>query len=133
MDVAIRAAVRQRAADRCEYCLRRQADSPLISLQIEHVVPRKHGGTDDLENLALACAECNLHKGSNLTGIDPESLEITPIYNPRRHEWAVHFRWQGVRMLGLSAIGRTTIRVLELNSAARLLVRLATQRPSPSE
>ena len=73
MDAELRAAVRERAGERCEYCQRRQADSPLIPLQIEHVVPRKHGGSDQLENLALACAECNLHKGSNLTGIDPES------------------------------------------------------------
>jgi 5-methylcytosine-specific restriction endonuclease McrA len=30
---------------------------------IEHVLPQGHGGTDDLENLALACARCNHEKG----------------------------------------------------------------------
>lgn len=58
MDAATRAVVRARAADRCEYCQRSQARSPLIPLQVEHIVARKHGGSDDLDNLALACAEC---------------------------------------------------------------------------
>lgn len=83
MDAATRAAVRDRAGDHCEYCLRSQIDSPLIALQIEHILPRKHGGNDDQDNLALACAECNLHKGSNLTGIDPTSNQITPCQFPR--------------------------------------------------
>ncbi len=30
---------------------------------IEHVLPQSHGGTDDLPNLALACARCNHEKG----------------------------------------------------------------------
>ena len=45
-------------------------------LHVEHIVPRMHGGSDDLENLALACIDCNLHKGSNLTGIDPEPSRL---------------------------------------------------------
>jgi 5-methylcytosine-specific restriction endonuclease McrA len=66
--------VRKRAAHRCEYCQLRADDSPLARLQIEHIVPRKHGGNDDLDNLALACIDCNLRKGTNLTGIDPRSV-----------------------------------------------------------
>lgn len=30
---------------------------------VEHIVPRHHGGTDAIENLALACAGCNHEKG----------------------------------------------------------------------
>jgi 5-methylcytosine-specific restriction endonuclease McrA len=30
---------------------------------IEHVLPQSHGGTDEVENLALACARCNHEKG----------------------------------------------------------------------
>ena len=125
MDAAIRLAVRKRAADRCEYCQRRQADSPLMTLHIEHVVPRKHGGDDALDNLAAACSECNLRKGSNLTGIDSATNQITPLFNPRRQSWAEHFCWEGLRIVGMTAVGRTTIRVLDLNSPARLRVRLA--------
>ena len=127
MDAATRAAVRQRAGQCCEYCQRRQTDSPLIPLHIEHVIARKHGGHDGLDNLALACAECNLHKGSNLSGIDPESRQLVSLFHPRRDRWAEHFAWDGLSIVGLTAIGRTTIRVLELNSPARLRVRLATR------
>ncbi len=126
MDAKLRAAVRERAAERCEYCQRRQADSPLVPLQIEHIVPRKHGGGDHSDNLALACAECNLHKGSDLTGIDPDTGQITPLFDPRRQRWGEHFSWDGLRILGTTAVGRTTARVLELNSPERLRVRLAT-------
>ena len=126
MDASTRAIVRSRAKDRCEYCQRSQVDSPLIPLHIEHAIPRKHGGTDDEDNLALACPECNLHKGTDLTGIDPDSGAVTPLFHPRRNGWEEHFTWSGLRIVGVSAIGRTTVRVLQLNSAARLRVRLAT-------
>lgn len=125
MDRATRAAVRERAADACEYCQRTQANSPLLPLQVEHIVPVKHGGSDELDNLALACANCNLHKGPNLTGIDPETDLITPLFDPRRDRWDEHFNWDGLRFVGLTATGRTTVRVLSLNTAARLKVRAA--------
>jgi 5-methylcytosine-specific restriction endonuclease McrA len=127
MDAATRAAVRARAGNRCEYCQRKQSTSPLIPLQIEHVTPRKHGGTDDAENLALACAECNLHKGSDLTGIAPDSGEVTLLFHPRRDRWDDHFAWDGLRVVGRTAVGRTSVRVLKLNAPARLRVRRATQ------
>lgn len=105
MDAATRAAVRARAQNRCEYCQRLQSTSPLIPLQIEHVIARKHGGADDADNLALACAECNLHKGSDLTGIDPDSGQVTPLFNPRHDQWDEHFAWDGLRIVGCSAVG----------------------------
>jgi 5-methylcytosine-specific restriction endonuclease McrA len=77
-----RARVRERAQNICEYCHLHQHDSPLAALHIEHVVPKIHGGTDDPDNLALACIDCNLHKGTNLTGIDPETSEVTELFLP---------------------------------------------------
>ena len=129
LDRATRRLVRQRAADRCEYCQRLQIDSLLIPLQIEHILPHKHGGGDEVENLALACAEGNLHKGSDLSGIDPESNQMTRLFDPRRDDWNEHFVWQGVRIAGSTAIGRTTVRVLQMNAPARVKVRLVTRRP----
>jgi 5-methylcytosine-specific restriction endonuclease McrA len=127
MDAATRAAVRARAGNCCEYCQRPQATSPLVPLQIEHIIPRKHDGPDDDDNLALACMECNLHKGSDLTGLDPDTGHLTCLFNPRRDDWDGHFCWDGLRVVGRSAIGRTTVRVLQLNSPARLRVRRATE------
>jgi 5-methylcytosine-specific restriction endonuclease McrA len=78
MDAATRFLVRQRAGNRCEYCLIHQAHYE-SALHIEHIVSKQHRGTDDLVNLALACNRCNLHKGPNLTGIDPDSGQIVPL------------------------------------------------------
>jgi 5-methylcytosine-specific restriction endonuclease McrA len=127
MTSATRAFVRQRAGDRCEYCQLHQDDSPLAALHIEHIRPRKHGGTDDDANLCLACIDCNLHKGSNLTGIDPHSDVTTPLFHPRDQKWADHFEWNGIQIVGKTAIGRTTIRVLCMNSDEQLELRMADE------
>jgi HNH endonuclease len=124
MDPATRSLVAERARNRCEYCQLHQDDSPLAPLHVEHIIPRKHGGSDDLDNLALACIDCNLHKGANLTGIDPETQAITPLFHPRRHVWVEHFEWRGNFIVGKSDIGRATVRVLNMNSDDQLGLRL---------
>ena len=123
MSPARKARVRQRGGDCCEYCKLRQEDSPLAVLHVEHIIPRIHGGRDDLDNLALACIDCNLHKGPNLTGIDPTTLRVTELFHPRRHRWADHFEWRGIYVVGKTAIGRTTVRVLKMNSEDQLALR----------
>jgi 5-methylcytosine-specific restriction endonuclease McrA len=125
MRPATRAQVRERAGNRCEFCHLHQEDSPLALLHIEHIIPRSHGGSDDADNLALACIDCNLHKGTNLTGIDPESNQLTVLFHPRKHEWNEHFEWRGIYLIGKTAIGRTTVRVLNINSEDQLLLRSA--------
>ena len=47
----------------CRYC---GAFAPLAVLVIDHVVPRKHGGRDLLENLVTACQDCNSGKSASL-------------------------------------------------------------------
>jgi 5-methylcytosine-specific restriction endonuclease McrA len=123
MDALTRTRVRDRAGDRCEYCQLHQVDSPLAALHVEHIVPKVHGGTDELENLALACIDCNLHKGTNLTGLDPDNGQVTRLFHPREQFWQDHFEWRGIRIVGKSAVGRTTVRVLHLNSEDQLALR----------
>jgi hypothetical protein len=115
--------VRERAGNRCEYCQLHQEDSPLATLHIEHIIPKKHEGSDELDNLALACIDCNLHKGSNLAGIDPDTNEVTELFHPRRQEWDAHFVWAGIIIVGQTAVGRATIRVLNMNSEDQLALR----------
>lgn len=115
--------VRERAGNRCEYCQLHQDDSPLSSLHIEHIIPRKHGGSDEMDNLTLACIDCNLHKGPNLTGIDPQTNKVTELFHPRRQRWSVHFAWEGSSLVGQTAIGRTTVRVLDMNSDDQIALR----------
>lgn len=123
MRESIKVDVRRRAADRCEYCQLHQNNSPLAALHVEHIIPKKHGGTDDLDNLALACIDCNLHKGPNLTGIDPLTSEITTLFHPRQHQWNEHFEWSGIYIIGKTPVGRTTIGVLNVNSDDQLALR----------
>jgi 5-methylcytosine-specific restriction endonuclease McrA len=55
---------------KCIHCNKKsyiKEDGSFISkLTIEHIIPKYHGGTDDLENIAIACASCNSHKGRTL-------------------------------------------------------------------
>ena len=125
MDSLTRRHVRERAGHRCEYCHLPEGQSPVAKLQIEPILPRKHGGSDDSANLALACIACNLHKGANLTGIDPDNTQVVELFNPRTQSWAEHFAWNGCLLAGLSAAGRTTIRVLDINSKDRIRARMA--------
>jgi len=68
----------------------------------------------------LACYACNKHKFSNISGIDPESGAIVRLFHPRRHKWSAHFKWDGAVLVGRTAIGRTTIEVLEINMPHRV-------------
>ncbi len=125
MTAALRALVRERAGDRCEYCQLHQEDSPLAALHIEHIRPLKHGGGSDEGNLCLACIDCNLHKGPNLTGIDPLTESVVLLFHPRQQRWDEHFQWDGIHIIGRTEIGRATIRVLCMNSDEQLELRMA--------
>jgi hypothetical protein len=118
MDAATRDLVRRRAANRCEYCLLPQEYSDLTH-HIEHIVAKQHGGSDEVGNLALACHRCNLRKGPNLTGIDPTTTTVEPLFHPRRDDWASHFRLRGVLIEGITPVGRASVHVLAVNDARR--------------
>ena len=123
MDARTRDLVRRRAGERCEYCRLHQRNSELVH-HVEHIVAKQHGGSDNPDNLALSCHRCNLHKGPNLTGIDPLTGNVTPLFHPRRELWSEHFVFEGVRIEGITATGRTTVQLLTLNDARRLELRL---------
>jgi hypothetical protein len=123
MDAALRRLVRQRAGSRCEFCRLQETQLTFARFHIEHVIPRQHGGVSTEENLALACHHCNLHKGPNLTGIDPETETIVPLFHPRRQTWDDHFLQSGARVFGRTPTGRATVRVLDMNSTDRVELR----------
>jgi hypothetical protein len=122
MDAALRRLVRTRAGDRCEYCLIPQHALDQ-TLQIEHIVARQHGGTDDPVNLALACDQCNWHKGTNLSAIDPQSSAVVSLFHPRVDRWHDHFEFRGPLIVGRTPQGRATVRLLGMNGQPRLQVR----------
>jgi hypothetical protein len=122
MDEATRLAVIERAADRCEYC-RLPVAHVLTPFQVDHIIAKKHRGMDDLSNLAYACLRCNLHKQTDLTGIDERTKKLTKLFHHRRHKWERHFRFDGPRLVGRTAVGRTTVQVLAMNDADRVALR----------
>jgi hypothetical protein len=122
MDARLRRLVRQRAGDVCEYCGLRQEQEPL-PFHVEHIMPRQHGGADTPDNLALACHHCNLHKGPNLAGLDPESGQLIRLFHPRADRWEEHFARFGNEIVGLTPIGRATVEVLRMNEDGRAELR----------
>ena len=118
MDSTTRNLVRSRAGLRCEYCRLPQKYSELTH-HVEHIVAKQHGGSDQADNLALACHRCNLHKGPNLTGIDSLSGEVAVLFNPRREAWSDHFSLDGEWIIGLTVTGRATVQVLAMNDPRR--------------
>lgn len=80
---------------RCIHCNTRLVvalnGDPISRATIEHILPRNHGGTDDLRNLALACARCNHGKGvrhDNRRRGDPKlEAMITRLQERREARW----------------------------------------------
>lgn len=118
----LRKEVIERAKSCCEYCLVHQEDS-LYTHEVDHIIPEKHRGDTVLDNLCLACFECNRFKGSDFGSFDPETDEISQLFNPRTHIWPEHFELQGVEIKALTPIGRVTVFVLKLNELGRLQAR----------
>lgn len=106
--------VRERAAGRCEYCLLPSGLHP-APFQLDHIIAKQHGGANSADNLAFACMHCNRYKGPNVAGIDPETRELTRLFNPRVDDWSSHFCWNGAEIAALGAIGRVTVGVLFMN------------------
>jgi hypothetical protein len=92
----------------------------LATHAIDHIVAEKHGGLTAADNLALSCTICNGHKGSDLASVDPETGTIVPLFHPRRDRWSDHFFLVGGRIEPRTAIGRVTVRLLQLNSPHRV-------------
>jgi hypothetical protein len=69
----LRFEVLKRDSFKCRYCGRTEADG--VKLHIDHVIPVSLGGRNDHENLATACADCNLGKSANMLN-DPRIIGI---------------------------------------------------------
>jgi hypothetical protein len=123
ISTTLRRAVIKRAAGRCEYCHKPQTS--FFPHEVDHVIALKHGGQTTLDNLAFACFPCNRYKGSDLSSIDPQMRQITPLFHPRLQLWHDHFQFEDVTIIPLTAEGRATVFLLHLNDAEHLQEREA--------
>ena len=122
----IRARVRNQAGDRCGYCLSPQA-LVLGLLEIEHIIPKAEGGSDEEDNLWQSCRLCNGFKGVQTQALDPETGQRVPLFDPRRQHWSEHFAWSedGTQIVGTTPCGRATVIALQLNNLIAVMVRRA--------
>jgi len=120
----VRSKVRLQAGNCCGYC-RSSQKYVLGLLEIDHLIPKAKGGTDNEENLWLACRLCNGYKGTQTHGRDPITGKRVKLFNPRKQQWKRHFQWSenGVEIVGNSACGRATVIALQLNNFVAVMVR----------
>jgi len=124
---ALRLHVRERAQGRWEYC-RLPEDADFVGFELDHVIANQHGGATESGNLAYACLDCNKRKGPNIASIDPQSGQLTPLYNPRTKKWEEHFQFNADGTIsGQTLAGRATVRLLEFNDPERVQERVALQ------
>ena len=116
LPLLLRAQVREIYAGRCAYCQAVEALS-VVPFEMDHIVPVSAGGSDELDNLCLACPTCNRYKAARQIAPDPESSRVVALYHPRQNSWTDHFAWNadGTTVVGKTPTGRATIEALRMN------------------
>ena len=116
--------VAERAGHRCEYC---HAPEAIFNFpfEVEHIIPPGRAGTDDKSNLALSCRSCNLFKSDQIEGIDRQTGDTVPLFNPRQHQWNEHFAAdpRSGTLSGMTPLGRATVECLHMNGSVQLAAR----------
>jgi hypothetical protein len=120
ISAVLRRQVIARAHGCCEYCLMNTEDRA-IDFAIDHIIAEKHGAATKSLNLCLSCYWCNSYKGSDISSVDwADDGKIVPLFNPRQERWDDHFQLDGARIVPLSATGRVTVFLLQLNAPERI-------------
>jgi HNH endonuclease len=119
----LRRRVAAEARYRCGYCLAAEVFG--VAMELDHLVPTSGGGRTIQSNLWLACYHCNKAKSGRVRSRDPVTGKMVRLFNPRRDRWTDHFRWAdgGLRIEGITTIGRATERALELNRRVHVTAR----------
>ncbi|HEY5938244.1 MAG TPA: HNH endonuclease [Kofleriaceae bacterium] len=71
---------------------------PLGEASLEHVWPQTRGGTNDVDNLAIACARCNREKSPHDSGKGEGLDAMVAMLRARRAE-----RWRDPADVGMTA------------------------------
>jgi len=122
ISASLRREVRERAGERCEYCLLAESEA-IFPHEPDHLIALKHGGKTTFANLALACFDCNRFKGSDIASIDPITSQLVALFNPRIQRWSDHFQLRGGLIVPLTSVGRVTEKLLQLNLGSRVEIR----------
>ncbi len=123
----LRGLIIQRAEGRCEYCLIHQSHT-LLPHHVDHIISRKHEGKTRASNLALACADCNWAKGSDIAAVDSVTGKLVFFFNPRQHRWHEHFRIERGEIVPITPEARATVRIFQFNIPERVQERVMLQQ-----
>jgi hypothetical protein len=106
-------------------------------MEIDHIMPQSLDGTDDEENLWLACPRCIGFKAAQIEAIDPLTHKLVRLFNPRQQVWREHLAWQdaGALIAGITPCGRASVAAFQLNFATsvelrKILVRAGLYPPA---
>ncbi len=86
-------------------------------------------------NIARSCAGCNGYKQDKTHYFDPLTHQLSHLYNTREDKWTEQFQWINDDLMvdGLTNIGRTTVKLLQLNRIGavnlRQLLKMAGLHP----
>ena len=115
----VRRRIAERANDCCEYCHAHSflALAVVTSFEIEHIIPKSKGGTDEEDNLAFSCPRCNRLKSNRTEAIDLQTKLVVSLFNPRQQRWHEHFAHSedGTQIIGITPEGRATAQLLRFN------------------
>jgi hypothetical protein len=116
------AAGRAAGADGAPVSVQRGTDAPSAHPQCVGRVKRAPAGAGRPDR---ACPSARtLKKGPNIASIDPESKLVLQLYHPRRHAWREHFVTESTGVInGLTAEGRATVQLLDMNDEDRARLR----------
>ncbi len=126
---SLRQRVQERAKGICEYC--RAPDNFASSFfHCDHIIPRKVGGKNTLDNLAWSCVWCNSTKHTKTHARDPQTGLRVPFFNPRLQNWKRHFRWSenSSLIIGQTRTGRATVEALKMNRLELVNLRRALRK-----
>ncbi len=115
----LRRSVKERAQNRCEYCLLPEFVC-LHKHEPDHIIPIQHGGKTELGNLTLSCMRCNRYKGPNVGSFDPETGDLVPFFNPRTQKWIKHFKIDGGVIQPQTPEARVTVIIFRMNDINRV-------------
>ena len=82
---------------RCKYCWKNWKD---VTLEVDHIVPKKEWWNDGMENLVCSCRECNIWKWSDVIEEPAKNLYKQKIKDEKNNaksffydKWNSQFMW----------------------------------------
>jgi hypothetical protein len=126
----LRRRVFERAGGKCEYCQMHERFAGALH-EISYIIPARHGGTGNADNLSLICLPCSRGKGADTASVDSQSKDemvIVHLFNPRQDSWTEHFRVVDGKIEPLTATGRVTAKLLDFNQTQRVEIRRRLQK-----